>query len=52
MKRSFAAEDGIAPSLTIPVSVDEAFFAVVRVLRDHGVHGVDVRSRTRLKFVR
>ena len=52
MKRSFAAEDGIAPSLTIPVAVDEAFFAVIRVLRDHGVHGVDGRSRTRLKFVR
>jgi|HubBroStandDraft_2_1064218.scaffolds.fasta_scaffold91330_2 hypothetical protein len=49
MKRSFAAEDGIALSLTIPVSVDDG---VVRILRDHGVHGVDVRSRTRLKFVR
>jgi chemotaxis response regulator CheB len=26
--------------------------SVVRVLRDRGVHGVDVRSTTRLKFVR
>jgi hypothetical protein len=34
MKRSFAAEDGIAPSLTISVFVDDGVSSVVRVLRD------------------